>query len=464
MAWTIVGVSSVVEATATPLTLTEPAGVADGDLLVACIASRTTATTAVTATGWTAVGSQNNNNTLTTGSALASGTMLYLIRSGTPTLAFTLPTGISVALGRIVAYRGHAATTPLDVATAVTTAVSTTSVSVTGLTTTQADDLIVAMVSGGQEAAWSSFNATTPSGASGATDTSTAPSATWRERADSVTTTGADTSLGVFDALKTAAGATGNLTATASVAAGHVVIAGAFKIKPYSETTAWNPFDKTATMTLSNSDKTATSSSGINQTVRSTRSNTTGKYYAEIKVNAAVAGSNYSIKTKSSIVSNTSESFRLAYDGLIYAASGSIGGVGGGNIATNDVVCVAWDATAKRGWFRRNGGNWNNNASHDPGTGVGGFDVSAAHPSSECCLHFVSGTSSGSATIRTEAAELTQTVPSGFLSWMGETPAVVSGLMDVWTGAAWVKKPMMVWTGSAWAQKPVMRWNGSAWV
>jgi hypothetical protein len=272
-----VGVSAVVEAIATPLTLAEPAGVADGDLLVATIASRTTATTAPSGTGWTAVGSQNNNNILATTSALASGVMLYQVRSGTPTLSFTLPAGISVAMGRIAAYRGNATTTPLDASTAVTTATGTTAVSVAGLTTTQDDDLIVALAAGGQEAAWDAFNnVTTPIGASGATSTAGAPSASgWTERADSLTTTGVDTSLAIFDAVRTGTGATGNLTATASVSAGHVVIAGAFKIKP---------------------------------------------------------------------------------------------------------------------------------------------------------------------------------------------PAVVAGLIGVWTGAAWVNKPMMVWTGSAWAQKPVMRWNGSAWV
>ena len=119
----------------------------------------------------------------------------------------------------------------IDATTAQTTPAVTTAVSVTGLTTTQDDDLIVAMVAGGQEAAWSAFNATTPSGASGATDTTTAPSPTaWTERADSMTVTGADTSLAIFDAVKTAAGATGNLTATASIGGGNVVIAGAFKI------------------------------------------------------------------------------------------------------------------------------------------------------------------------------------------------------------------------------------------
>ena len=404
--WSIVGVGTVVEAATTAITLTEPAGVADGDLLVACFASRTTATTAVSNTGWMEVNSQNNNNiSATAGSAVASGTMLYQVRAGTPDLTFVVPAGISVIRGQIVAYRGNDTTSPFPFAaisptsnaygtsganatysvvrtsTAATTTPGTatvdvghrflssnytsyqyfmtfntssipagvtsanlsinitiagigdslevhevpssanmisnavidtypllgahlqtstaarynilldisgmtrgssvvlclsskddrlnvpptsvedqtistlaaaanlqpflgpaattagttgavTAVSVSGLTTTQDDDLIVALAAGGQEATWSGFsNATTPLTASGATSTTTAPSpSAWTERAESITTTGADTSLAIFDAVRTTAGATGNLTVTASIASGHVVVAGAFRI------------------------------------------------------------------------------------------------------------------------------------------------------------------------------------------------------------------------------------------
>jgi hypothetical protein len=38
------------------------------------------------------------------------------------------------------------------------------------------------------------------------------------------------------------------------------------------------------------------------------------------------------------------------------------------------------------------------------------------------------------------------------------------GYISVWTGSAWVRKPVKVWTGSAWVIKPMKRWTGSAWV
>ena len=58
----------------------------------------------------------------------------------------------------------------------------------------------------------------------------------WLERAEQVTGTGNDTSLAIFDAVKQTAGATGNLIATASLQAGHVVIAGSFKLAPPAPT------------------------------------------------------------------------------------------------------------------------------------------------------------------------------------------------------------------------------------
>jgi hypothetical protein len=35
--------------------------------------------------------------------------------------------------------------------------------------------------------------------------------------------------------------------------------------------------------------------------------------------------------------------------------------------------------------------------------------------------------------------------------------------VGVWSGTAWVEKPVKVWNGSAWVQKPVKHWDGSSW-
>ena len=39
-----------------------------------------------------------------------------------------------------------------------------------------------------------------------------------------------------------------------------------------------------------------------------------------------------------------------------------------------------------------------------------------------------------------------------------------SGLMKIWDGSAWVKKPVKIWDGSTWTQKPAKVWNGSEWL
>jgi hypothetical protein len=233
--WVFVGVSNVVALSANAnhdLVTTGISGLQQGDLLVACISSRIASASTVTLpTGgeWTLIGQQNANNTLTTSSAIPSATMAFCIRGASdPNLTFVHPTTPSIALGRIVAYRNTGIVK--DTQTAQTTGTATTSVSVTGLTAARANSLIVAMTAGGQEATWTTFDAATaPSVASSTASQTGNPTAdTWLERADSSSTTGADTSLGIFDAVKVASGATGNLTVTAGTSAAHSVIAVAF--------------------------------------------------------------------------------------------------------------------------------------------------------------------------------------------------------------------------------------------
>lgn len=49
--------------------------------------------------------------------------------------------------------------------------------------------------------------------------------------------------------------------------------------------------------------------------------------------------------------------------------------------------------------------------------------------------------------------------------FFGVPPAPIgAGLIKVWTGAAWVEKPVKYWTGSAWVTKPVKFWTGAAFV
>ena len=40
---------------------------------------------------------------------------------------------------------------------------------------------------------------------------------------------------------------------------------------------------------------------------------------------------------------------------------------------------------------------------------------------------------------------------------------VGGGYIKVWSGSAWVLKPVKYWTGAAWVQKPLKYWDGAAW-
>lgn len=242
--WQFVAITGVTTVATNNITLSEPTGAQAGDLLVAVISYRSASGgsnfSAPAADIWSSVAQVRTDNTLTTSSAVASGAMFYGIRgAGSPSYAFTRSAGADVAMGRVVAYRNVAQTSPLDATNGgQTTPVNTTSVSVTGLTTLQDDDLIVAMFAGGQEASVTAFAATTDliTASTTASNVTTNPAPAWVERADSISVTGSDTSLSVFDAVKPVAGSIGNLICTAAPAASHVVIAGAFKIAPPAKT------------------------------------------------------------------------------------------------------------------------------------------------------------------------------------------------------------------------------------
>jgi hypothetical protein len=229
MAWSVPKIGALATpVTSGNLTLAEPAGIATGDLMVACIAYRSTA--AFTVPGdWNLVATQQSSGDTDATNGIASGLMMWCVRGGSaPTLTFNRTAG-DMATGRIIAYEGAAAS-PFDTGTANTLGAASATVTTGTFSTAEAGELIVAMVSYGDNLAVSAFDATDPSTASGATDTTTAPTAgTWIERADNGTNTGADGGLGIADAIRATAGATGTIQATVTASARHVMIAAAFK-------------------------------------------------------------------------------------------------------------------------------------------------------------------------------------------------------------------------------------------
>ena len=79
---------------------------------------------------------------------------------------------------------------------------------------------------------------------------------------------------------------------------------------------------------------------------------------------------------------------------------------------TSDRICVAWDHASHTIWFRKNNGNWDNNVSDNPATGVGGYanftPTGTAYPAYE-----VNG-ATASVTVYFDSASWLYSAPSGF--------------------------------------------------
>lgn len=229
--WQFIAMGQATDVASGNLTMVEPAGAQDGDLLVAFLDYRSTPAFTLPA-GWSLVATQQSggDTTVNATSSIASGLMAYIVRSGTPALTFTRTAG-DQAGGAICAYRGNTPT-PYDTGNANTLATTSVTATIPSLTTAEDNELLVAGVSSGRNNTVSAFvaqtEATTGSGAAG--EFTTAPAInTWTQRRQGGTATGADNGIGMADAIKATAGACGIIQATASTSAKQAMVVGAFK-------------------------------------------------------------------------------------------------------------------------------------------------------------------------------------------------------------------------------------------
>lgn len=231
--FTFVGVSNAAEVASGNLTLvTTGVTIQTGDLVVACIAARGNAAFSAPDASWAIVEQQTSGNTATDSTSIASGVMMVCESwpAVAPSLVFTR-TGGDVGRGVLMVYRGQKAAASLDSHSSATLAANSVTAATASITTAEDSELLVAMVAGANEGAVSAFRAATdPTTQSGATDVvSSGLEGIWYERHDSQTLTGADATLSVGDAVKSAAGATGELRATHNASLRHVMIVAAFK-------------------------------------------------------------------------------------------------------------------------------------------------------------------------------------------------------------------------------------------
>ena len=145
--------------------------------------------------------------------------------------------------------------------------------------------------------------------------------------------------------------------------------------------TSWSTTDKSANITLSGSNLTATSSSA-GTAVRAADRQLTGKFYWEVKLNSsstlygagcanlnAPLSTMYSFPVGAAIVYTT---------GLIFVNNVNTGITLGSLSAGNVILCLALDMTNALFWARSGAaGNWNANASANPATGTLGINIAA---------------------------------------------------------------------------------------
>ena len=233
--WTFVGVTEAAVNASGNYTLTEPAGVAQGDLLIVDFAVR--GAVIYTNAAWTFTQSDAGGNT--TNATTASDTSFqagYCIRGASPPSYVFARTGGSRALGTVRAYRSNKGAPVFDTSMkfAQTTASSTITMS-PSITTATTNELIVsgvyiARAAGVADNASNMVGATNLTGASGAINTSIAPQiSTWTERSDRGNATSPSVALACYDAVKPTSGATGSLSVTGPASALHGMIVMAFK-------------------------------------------------------------------------------------------------------------------------------------------------------------------------------------------------------------------------------------------
>lgn len=175
----------------------------------------------------------------------------------------------------------------------------------------------------------------------------------------------------------------------------------------------WNPSDKAANVSLSNSDLTAGSSSATFGSVRATLGRSSGKYYFEVlcttlgSTRTGIGDGTFSLST---YVGNSSKSagFTIGSNtnsGYTHTNSGTFA------LSNGDYLMFAVDMDADKAWVGKNN-TWQ--LSGDPAAGTNPW------------LDAVSGTvypatsvyeTNVSFTLRTKTSQIAGTVPSGFSVW-----------------------------------------------
>ena len=203
--------------------------------------------------------------------------------------------------------------------------------------------------------------------------------------------------------------------------------------------TMLDPLNKGTGVTLTNSNKTATKTTGGVgwKTARSVLGVTTGKYYLEALF-VEFSGSFIGIALGSSAAS-VENYFGFSTNGIIYVNNGTIFTNNAlsttiQTIAEGQTAGFAFDVDARLFWVRNGAGNWNNSGTANPATGVGGLAFPAG----------MTGTIYFGACVQTSPNDqltinfgptFTGTPPAGFGILGESSPPSILGLGGVTEGA-----------------------------
>lgn len=182
---------------------------------------------------------------------------------------------------------------------------------------------------------------------------------------------------------------------------------------------AWSTTDKSANITLSGGNLTATFSSAVRGGVRCDTSFAGGLLYFEV-VNTAnnnieVGWANATQALTTELGANTNGISAEPNTARVLFNSSSLGPVtvSTGLLVVPWTLCVAINFTTKLFWARVNGYGWNGSATADPAAGTGGYSFAtiAAGPYFPM---FTSSSSGASITARFGASSMWFPIPAGF--------------------------------------------------
>jgi hypothetical protein len=196
------GTATTATSTSSTLTISKPAGIAVGDILIANFSesdNKSNLLANVSSTGWTLIDGRNlgTNNT--------RGTILYKIAIATDVVTtnytFTLNTGTDNSSAAIIAFSGIDASNPFDVTPGTISVSNTDTNSATGLTTVSDNAAIIMLGQVGTNRSYANWNTTNE---------------TFSQLYEVKNSNGQRTSVGAAWAIKAIAGNTGNRTITLS--------------------------------------------------------------------------------------------------------------------------------------------------------------------------------------------------------------------------------------------------------